>query len=131
MDHCNIIVKELGALLGTKQPLTFVDDCCPLQLSGIVINMQRDAVNERIVISGFVADLPRVADGQLLEQLLAGNLYWRVGATICLEPASRSVLLLHAEPMLGLNAQQLLARLEYFVQVVSECRQRMATYLQR
>lgn len=125
----DIPIEGVGTLLGLKEPLKFEDDCCALKFDDVAINMQRDMENNRIVLSGYLVDLPESVEPRLLEQLLAANLYWRAGATICLEPSSRALLMLHPEPVFNLAGRQLLARLQAFAANVAKGREKMMSIL--
>jgi hypothetical protein len=124
------LVKGLGGLIRSPQALMFEGDCCALQISDVLINMQRDPEKNLLVLSTYLGELPKLPDPQFLEQLLIANLYWQAGATICLEPNHRALIMLHAEPMPGLTAPRLLDRLNAFALNAKERRGQCARYLQ-
>ena len=122
------LVKHLGILIRSPQALIFEEDCCALQISDVLVNMQRDPEKRLLVLSTYLSELPNLPDPYFLEQLLIANLYWQAGATICLEPSHRALIMLHAEPMAGLTAQRLLERLNAFAANARERRHQCALY---
>ena len=120
------LLRDAGKLLGLQEDLAFKDQCCALQFGAVAVNLQRDDVHQRIVMSGYLLELPRTVAQATLELLLAANLYWQSGATVCLEPQSRSLLMLHPEAMHGLTARGLLERLQKFAESVGTARAKLA-----
>lgn len=128
MTLFELIIQDIGRLRGEMQP-TLIEGCCPMAFGDIVLNLQCDQTRQRILVSGILAELPTEVPSDLLEELLFANLYWQAGATICLEPNSRSVLCLHAEPMQGLVVQDFLAFLENLSVTIATGREKIARFL--
>ena len=121
------LIDSLKNALGLSE-LAFEEGCCALKVNDIAINMQLEENEERIVFSAYLAELPQTADSILLEQLLIGNLYWQAGATICLEPRTRSLLMLDMHVLQGMAPERLKDELQKFAVSVDECRKNLQTY---
>lgn len=124
------ILHALGTLLNLENSLTKDEnDCCIVNCEGQVLSLIPDIGKKHFIVSAYVGNLPGYVQSGLLERLLAANLYWEIGGTLSLEPATRSLLLLDTIPLHDLSAEQLLTRMKEFRKCIHSCKQRITKIL--
>jgi hypothetical protein len=93
------LIEGLAETL-TLQGLKLDDEnhSCMLLFEGdIVLNIEYDDPEGRLVLSIYLGELPDVGAEPLLRELMGANLYWHrtAGATLCLEEDSNAVMLVY------------------------------------
>jgi len=98
-EIANKLVAEFGKMLTVEGlQLSEESNSCVLVFDGdIVLNIEYDAVAERMLFSVYLDELPQENAEPLLRELLAANLYWHRtrGATFCLEEGTGGIILVY------------------------------------
>ena len=95
----NQLVSDFGKML-TVDGLTLDADnngCVLVFDDELVLNIEYDEPEERLVFSIFIDTLPKEGAEHLLRELMGANLYWHQtrGATLCLEEGTDGVILVY------------------------------------
>jgi Tir chaperone protein (CesT). len=113
------LLADLGNTL-TVGPLALDEatHSCVLLFDGdLVVNIEYDDPQGRLVLSSYLDELPRENAEPLLRELLAANLYWHRtrGATLCLEEGTNGILLTYSHSVTELDSASFETVVENFV----------------
>ncbi|MBS1196624.1 MAG: hypothetical protein H6R18_409 [Proteobacteria bacterium] len=128
----NQLLADFGKTL-TVQNLTLdaATNSCVLVFDGeLLLNIEFDAVVERLVFSIYLDELPKEGAEPLLRELMGANLYWHRtrGATLCLEEGTGGVILLYSRNVAGLDGASLETIVENLLQQAEKWRGRILAF---
>lgn len=124
------LLANLGATL-TVGPLALDEatQSCVLVFDGdLILNIEYDDTQSRLVLSCYLEELPRSGAEPLLRELLAANLYWHrtQGATLGLEEGTGGVILTYGHGVSELDGPGFEAAVENFMNQAERWRRRIA-----
>lgn len=118
METAVSVLAQFGESIGIPG-LVFDEKnaCCLVFDADILVNIGVEERNGRLVLFSYLGDLPQESRARQCAAMLEGNFFWQgtSGATLCLEAASRSALLMQPVLLKGLNASLFHDTVETFV----------------
>jgi hypothetical protein len=125
----NQLLANLGNTL-TAGPLALDDathSCVLMFDDNLVLNIEYDDAQSRLVLSCYLDELPRSDAEPLLRELLAANLYWHRtrGATLGLEEGTGGVILTYGHGVSELDGPAFETVVENFVNQAEHWRGRI------
>jgi len=131
-EMANRLIEEFGSML-TVEDLKLDEEnnsCVLLFDENIVLNVEYDPTDARLVFSVYLDEIPQQNSEPLLRQLHASNLYWSLtcGATLALEEASGGIILAYARPVDDIDASKLEAIVQNILDQAEKWRARIARH---
>lgn len=126
--HVSAVFQAFGERLGTDGFALDAEDSCTLRFGeGLEVTMQVDVEDDGFVLSAALGVAPPSVE--LLETLLEANLFWSgtAGATLAMDPSSRSVFLHERSRASTLSADELQSMLERFVNSAEDWSERLSS----
>ncbi|WP_295540867.1 type III secretion system chaperone [uncultured Thiohalocapsa sp.] len=129
LTHVNQLLADFGRQL-TLNDLSIGEEtnsCLLVFEDDIVLNIEYDDVQERLVFSVYLGEIPDTGCEPLLRELLAANLYWHRtrGATLSLETGTNGIILAYAHTLVGLDTAALATIVENLVAEAESWRARI------
>ncbi len=133
-DIANQFIKDLGAILTVPDmELNEQNSCVLLFDNDIVLNVEYDSVNERMLLYVYLDDLPEENAEPLLREALAGNFFWyrTRGATLSLEEGTGGLVLIYSHALSELDSGTFETIVENFVQTAEDWKKRIINIKKR
>ncbi|WP_185961354.1 type III secretion system chaperone [Telmatospirillum sp. J64-1] len=119
LEQAQQILAEFGRTIGLEE-LTFdaYGYCC-LGFDNVLVNMELVPQAQQLMLYAHLGLAPQPASAELYESLLEANHFFRGtgGATIGVDPATRSIALVYALPLPSLTPVLLEAEIKGFVDI--------------
>jgi len=111
------LIQELGEYIGLPGLELDETQACYLRFDDLLLCLEIDDPQEKMLIYAPVAELPETDREELLLSLLKANLFWGEtrGATLAISLATNQVILQESLPLASLTSVALSTHLEAFV----------------
>lgn len=125
----SIMIQELGEHLGLSGLELDETAACYLRFDDLLLCLEVDTAQEKMMIYAPVAELPETDREDLLLSLLKANLFWGEtdGATLAVSLATNKIILQGALPLASLTSAALSNHLESFVNQAESWSVRLAS----
>jgi hypothetical protein len=113
------LVSDLGKEVGIPELELDEDGYCCLFFDDVVVNMEWDDENERLLLYTSVGDIPEDGREELFEKLLDANLFWKNtgGATLSIDNGEKRVVMTYELLLANVSFADFKTVLENFVNV--------------
>lgn len=125
----SIMIQELGEHLGLSGLELDETAACYLRFDDLLVCLEVDTAQEKLMIYAPVAELPETDREDLLLALLKANLFWGEtdGATLAVSLATNKIILQGVLPLASLTSAALSNHLESFVNQAESWSVRLAS----
>jgi hypothetical protein len=127
-DMAKKLVEDFGKTLTVGLTLDEMHNSCVLLFDeNVVLNIEYDDAEERLLFFVYLDELPSEGAEPLLRMLLEANLFWHKtrGATLSLEEGTNGIVLAYAHAVALLDTVQFEAVVENFVQLAEDWKKRI------
>lgn len=128
---CQLVESLANTLTVAGLTLDQTTHACVLVFDGdLVVNVEYDDPDARLVLSAYLEELPREGAEPLLRELMGANLYWHRtrGATLALEEGTNGVILSYRVSVTETDAPAFESAVQAFVNQAQRWTNRIAEF---
>ncbi len=128
----NQLIADFGKML-TLESLSLDSDtnsCILIFDDELVLNIEYDDPEERLVFSIYLDEIPEEGAEPLLRELMGANLYWHQtrGATLCLEEGTGGIILAYPRSVSELDATSIETIAENLLNLAEKWRDKIKSF---